>query len=58
MAAADNFEADRQAAEQVIAANPNILPACGPTGPSAPGGAVSGRRGGHPPVPGHRLATP
>ena len=55
----DNFAADREAAEQVLAAragDPARHP--GQPGVPGPGGALPGPRARHPPVPGHRHRHP
>jgi hypothetical protein len=46
----DNFAADREAAEQVIAANPTVLPGVGQPGLPRPRGTLPGRGGRDPAV--------
>ena len=55
----DNFAADRAAAEQAMAAFPDIvLLRTGQPGLPPPGGDLPGRRGRHPAVPRHRHRDP
>ena len=54
----DNFAADRAAAEQAMAAYPDLVRRPGQPGLPGPGRALPGRPSGHPAVPRHRHRDP